>query len=587
MSSEDLRAAKPRSGGSTFTDSVRVVPGHCDLYGKRARQRDLVRLVERYPAFEWLSFLSRVQNMLWGPRTGEKDWFAPVFAGALSEDIRRRLREFERASPKTMRLGLFFERQLSTLQELVILYAPEEGTRKLDNESGRDDFGRALFMTRDAMIARRRLSSGIHTIGAYAYQDYLRSCLTNPLIFAARAYDFYGLGHTSQSQELNKYLELFSQATNVGARDFLLGALRTLIFELREPADLASGWSPVHRPGQLKNPIERRMVEAFQAVRMKPLQEVRTLITLRERRRPIRDWNLIALSEAPLIEFPNRGAFVINHTALGRTMFDGVRHAILGAALAKRLPSPFDDPASVNSLFTGLFEQYVARILEASAPNRTIRIPAANDMKRADLIVWYSDKVLVVECKGGSLPAVDNHKYMDLIERKRWLERIGLAKATAQIASTVDALRSGALKCLGMPNFDWTITPVVPVIVTLEPIPHIPRSWETLFGSLDRRFRRLRSAGPVGRLRILSTDEIEMVPGLHGIDDFATILLKWGASPTEYELPWTVFLHRNDVKFSGETMSSRAVKMWRILASDLGLNPDLLGPARRPSGATV
>ncbi|MCZ6755130.1 MAG: hypothetical protein O7E49_07445, partial [Gemmatimonadetes bacterium] len=47
-----------------------VTPAFSDLFGRSPTMDELLGIIRRYPVAEWLSYLSRIQNLLGGDRVG-------------------------------------------------------------------------------------------------------------------------------------------------------------------------------------------------------------------------------------------------------------------------------------------------------------------------------------------------------------------------------------------------------------------------------------------------------------------------------------------------------------------------------------
>ncbi|MGD2109891.1 MAG: hypothetical protein PVI86_10920, partial [Phycisphaerae bacterium] len=578
---------------SRFTRQMAVIPRYRDLFRRTPSERDLLRTVRRYPVGEWLSFLSRFQTMLGPDRSADPQYMGAVLHGAMSQDIRDRLLAFEKKARRGVTLRLFYERQLATLQQYAILHAPETGNGTFNTERGRHDLGRALLITWDLMGAGRREKGALSTLLATVIHDQMRMCLFSGGQYAARAWYFYELMKKNRSKEVRQYLNLFRQATGVNARDAIMGGLCEVIREdTRDPKDIAQGWLAVPAPAVCQNPLEARVLRASAKVRQHGVAEIRTFIRQLEGSRRIRDWNLIALSKSPIADLGQQRAFVLNQTALGRSLFDGVRHAILTAALDKRLPPPFTNAKAVGGLYGVLFERYVTGVLRHVFPNQVIKVKRETKDKRCDLVVWFPDKVMLVEVKGEHFTAKDHASYMSLDKRHDELRNIGIPKAVAQLTATVQALRRGVLTPRGLPDYDWTITPIVPVIVTDERTPQAPGTWDHLYESFDLPFEKLRAAGPIGRLRLLAVDEIEIFPDVAYTTDLATLLLQWGASSQHRDLTWAAHLEDSGIKTSGRFIPMRFFEAMQSLAVRLGLDPAKLtapddGKAEAPTSRIV
>ncbi len=432
-------------------------------------------------------------------------------------------------------------------------------------------------MTMDIMCAGRPVSNTKELLLPIAIQDQIRMCLTPAREYAARAFHFYEVERNERSPEVAKYLELFYLATGVSGVDCILGGLDHTIREAaRDFDEIASCWHAVPRASLCENPKEAEVLHAYEAVRMRSLRGLRALIREREEDRPIRDWNLIALAQAPICDLGDMGAFVLNHTVLGRSLFDSVRHAILTAAREGRLPSPYTNEKAVGELYGKIFESYVYSIFQAAHPHQTFRIPEAHGEQRADLLVWFPDKLIVAEVKGVHFVGLRHASYLSIDERRGELNRIGMPNAVNQIASTIRAIRAGEVSAPSMPSYDWTTTPIVPLVVTEELMPQVLWCWETFYAPMTNPLEELTGGGPVGKLRFLTIDEVETVQDLSAPIDLGTLLYRWGGNPDYTEHTWDQFLAAQEVSYQNRFIAKNYRSMMRFLARRLDLDESLL-----------
>jgi hypothetical protein len=557
-----------------FLSQLCTVPTHKDLFGREAIFSDLIILLKKYPVTEWLSFLSRMQNILAADKFERTERIQRVICGTMGPTVRKKLEESGFLDQKHNRITksrLYYERQMSTLQQLAVLHAPEIGTSKIETNKGRDDLSTALLMTMDIMSADRPLSSTIESLLAIAIQDQIRMSTTPAPMYAARALHFYELDQDQQSKEVSDYLELFEKATGVSAVNFILGGLDIIAWEeTRSLDEIAKAWHTVPRLNEHENPKEAEILSAYKAVRMKTLSDLRVLIREREKDRPVRDWNLVALSQAPICDLGDMGAFVLNHTALGRSLFDSVRHAILTAALEKRLPKPYTNEKAIGRLYGKIFESYVFSLFKSAYPERVWAIPEDNRKKRSDFLIWFPDKVIVVEAKGTHFIGLDHVSFLSIDKRRKELEKIGIPNAINQLESTISAIRRQDIVSPSMPSYDWTITPIVPVIVTEEQMPLVPGCWDVFYGPFCAKLDGLTAAGPLAKLRLLTIRDVERLPDMQAPHDLATMLIRWGSDPSLMELTWGSFLSKQGVNFQRFFIPGRFCEMMKYFARRLG-----------------
>ncbi len=562
---------------STLKKQIQVIPGYRDVFRRMPTEEDLLEIVRRYPVKEWLNYLSRFQNVFWGRRSRDPEQIRSVYYGALSKELRDKIEAFARDSGVEENLVLFYEWQISTLQQFVILHAPSAGNCTFDHEVGRHDLGSALLMTYDLMDLGRDHDGQLEGLLPSIIQDRIRMSTTAAERFAVRALHFYDLRNEAPASCIAKYLKLYTTATGVDARDAILGCLCEVIREkTRDCTELAHGWHAVPHPDQCENPLEARILQASAEVRWGTLDDIREAIRQFDAHHPIRDWSLIALSKYPIVDLGEMGAFVLNHTALGRSLFDGIRHSILTAALDGHLPRPFDTEAAVGDLYGNVFQRYVTDLLRHFLRHQVVEIPEGPE-ERCDLLISYPDKVILAEVKGRHYIAKRHSSHLPLSQRhEELLCSSGIPKAVDQIASTIGLLRRGTLTFPGLPAYDWTTTPIIPVIITEEEAPQAPFLWERLYKPFNRPLEALQGAGPIVRLRFLSIDEVETLPEVESQIDLATLMYRWAANVEYHELPWLAYLDATGTRTTGRVIHDRFVEAMSFLTERLDLDVEPL-----------
>lgn len=552
---------------------ILVMPTYSSIFGCRPTLKELIDIIKQIPLIEWLSFLSRIQSVVGADRFQDQKNQLSVFHGVFNKRLQNLILDFQNKRSKPKNLYICYERQLSTLQQLVILHAPVQGDGSLQNDKTRENLGLALLMVMDLMGPNGQ-NDDLDDIIAGIVQQQIRMADTPYWIYPARAFRFYELETDQPGNKVRTYLSLFEKAEGVTAHDFLLGGLIVAVQEItRSLQDQANSWQRVLPSDQRKNFHEKRFLGAFEKIRCASIEKVRTTITKLENGLSVSDWNLISLSRFPLVTFPQAGTFIINLTVLGRSLFDGVRHAILTAVSEKRLPDTFNSVRRVGGLYGQVFEKYVQHLLETTFPERVVKIPENDLPGNADFLIFFPGKIVVVEAKSEHFVAKHHYKLMTIQERRSEIESVGLKKAVRQIESTIKALRNFHLKPLSLGYYDWTITPIIPLVVTDEEYPLFPQCWKLLYEEVEKPLTLLRDGvGPLGRLRILSLDEVEMLPNLTGSIDFATLLLQWGSDPSKFEYTFRNYLLSCNHHLSNNFMWKRWHEVCQILADRLGFD---------------
>jgi len=550
-----------------------VLPAHKDLFEREATLPELIERLKKYPVIEWLSFLARIQSMLRADNMTDVERMQRVLCGTCSPEVQEKLKEFESRLPQGARPALYYERQLSTLQQLAVLHAEDSGTATLDSADGHHDLSMALLITIDLMMAGHPAPSEARLPLPNLIQDQIRTSMTPAIEYAARAVYLFELNRDEPSDDVSTYFGLFKDATGVSAVDCILGGLVNVILEgNRTFEEIANGRHAAPRSDRFDTPQATEIVAAYDAVRMKPLSELRDMIKHHEEDRPIRDWNLIAISRAPVCDFGDRGRFVINHTVLGRSLFDSLRHEILTAALRNGLEEPYTNEKAIGQLYGDIFEPYIQQLFETAFPGQVYRIPEDANEKRAVLLIWFPDMVVLVEVKGEHFRACSHASFLSIEERLAELKEKGLRKAIRQLASTVQAIRRGDIRAPSMPPYDWTVKRIIPVIVTEEQMPWVYGCWDAFYGPLCTGLEKLKPMGPISELRLLTVTEVEHLPGVELGHDFATMLARWAADRNWMEFTWGAFLTAQGISLQSHFMSARFVETIKLLAQRLGID---------------
>jgi len=170
------------------------------------------------------------------------------------------------------------------------------------------------------------------------------------------------------------------------------------------------------------------------------------------------------------------------------------------------------------------------------------------------------------------------------VERHAELAKIGMPNAINQLASTIRAIRAGKVTAPSMPSFDWTMTPILPVIVTEERMPQVPGCWDAFYGEMSEPLDELAGAGPLSKLRMLNIDDVETIADLESSDDLGAMFMRWGADSTVTELPFRSFMATQDARLRRRFVPDRYWETMQFLARRLGLDERMV---ERPDGPEV
>lgn len=551
-----------------------VAPTFLEVYGRVPAEDELRAIVHKYSAIEWLSFLSRLQTVFADERVDDVGCQEAVLRCALSAKFRRAFEQFRKFSVgKGVRVGLFFERQLATLQQYALMHANCNGLGSLGSEEGRDDLATALLMTLDLMSPPADGEAPADNL-AIRIQSQIRMSLLCSSVYIGRSLDFYQLDNPSPSRELQNYLGLFRDLTGHSAEDFVFGGLTVAIVEESHFHNGHFGeWHAVPNPTKVPKEEQARCVSAFYQTRCGELDEIRAVAQQRDGSRRVSDWNLIAMSTAPVIKLDELGYFVLNLTAVGRSLFDGVRYSLIKGAVDGCL-GPDWTPQRLGQLYGDIFEDFAGRVLRHRFGERAVKLDPEG-RQRADFAILCANCVAIVEIKAEHYLGSEHASFQTVDERREELRRVGLPKAIEQIGHTIDDVRADRVSSFraAFPGFaaDWTSFPIVPIFITENRLPQVHGCWQELYEPLLQPLRDRRAAGPITPLRILSIDDLEIVPGIGGEYDFGKLCMNWGNDPDFVDAMLWSYLAARGIPTDRSFVRRRFVRAAQLLVDKVGL----------------
>ncbi|MCC6221500.1 MAG: hypothetical protein IT291_09705 [Deltaproteobacteria bacterium] len=495
-----------------------------------------------------------------------------VVAGIFSARGCDALRQWCKNNPENAQSAYVVgERQVSILQELAFLHAPErlEG-RAFGKE---EDFS----VLTDALLI---VTDVIHEYEGVANEDMIAIGAHNHATFNdavsyrsfSRAVEFYEIGRMEKSSEVSHYEKLFIAETGCVFDDFVLGGVCFAMHQEREnPEQIHEGWHAVRAPEQCMNPKEREIVQAYVNSRCGTVEQIRSAIRTFEKDRLPRDFNLIALARYPIVNFKGR-LYVLSPNAVGRGLFDGPRHIVTTAALKRG----DDELKRVGGAYGQVFQSYILAALHGKFGDRLIVIPNETHPNHADCMLLFQNSVVVIEIKSEHFVSKE---HSTLLTRKQRIEQIrdtGIGKSINQIAATIDSLRKGEFtKTLNVPRYDWTITTVVPLVFADEEFPMFPLFWEALYQEMEKPLSDFNNgAERVTKLRIMSHDELDLLEDLAAGKDLGEVLILWANDPKGYDLTFKNFLLAQNFSIGITVRVQKICEAFKILATRLGLNLD-------------
>lgn len=495
---------------------IKILIGYKELYGEEKNLEDLIEIIEKYSLIHLLSYLSRIQSAVAGDRISIESHIHEVVRGVIAKSVVEKLESWiiDRGHNKED-VFLVSHRQVATLQQLAIVHSKEIETELIASESFFLDFTNALLITSDLLEAKTEDLSDLYI------QLFYRNSSVPFWIYFGRAFKLYGLDG-SRTDKLNDYFKLFYDATNVNAEDAILGGLCIALQESNKGSvERESGWHSVVKSEE-RHGTEKRCVEAFEKIALGKSSAIVDDIQRFEKGLSVEEYNLITMSKFPLIEMSDNNYYVINLSYLGRCLTDGVYHTVLSYALKTEKSA-----ARVNGIYGEIFEFYVEKLLKECFEARLIKIP--DSLGFADYLVVYENRVLVLEVKHGRLNEISLYKCKSVDERKKDLRKASIYKAGGQLRKTVAELRTNDdLRTLLPFKYDWTVTPIVPLIVTELPYPQDRLVYDELYGDVAESLAQLKDGrGIMEKLGLLSVQDVETLLSLKDRFNVGELANKW------------------------------------------------------------
>lgn len=555
--------------------SLKLLLGYCDLFDRRLSLPDLTKLIKCYPLEQWLNFLSRIQLTIAEDRLSEMDAQRDVVAGMFSARVCDALTKWCEQNPdKAHAAFVVCERQVSILQELAFLHAPEQLDGKGFNSD--EDFAvltDALLITTDLMHDYSGPNENDMAVIGIHNQVVLQQS-TSWQTFS-RAVDFYEIGTAIKSPETKEYGALFQGIIGASIDDYVLGGVCCAMQQQSLTKEqIHAGWYAIRTPTECQNEKERDIVKAYSSCRVGTVTEIRKAVEKFEKNNVPRDFNLIALSQYPVVDL-NGHYYVLSLSSLGRSLFDGAKHVVLTAALKRG----DDELKRVGGIYGKIFQRYSLDLLKSQFGDRLLVIPSDDRTKLADCLILFTSSVAVVEIKSERFISTEHFKLLSRDERIQQIKKTGIEKSVEQISNTIELLRRGELSAtLDLPQLDWTITPIIPLVITEEDFPTPLLFWNEIYDEIQSRLRLLDGgAGRAVRLRILSIDEVELAQDVTDSKDFGTTLCKWANDEKGYDLTFKNFLLSHAFSIGNAARVKQLVAAHKALAARLGFNPDDIG----------
>ncbi len=491
---------------------------------------ELLAIVRRHKCEQWLSFLSRAQTLIMDPHTTNPQRQVEFMQMLVSTRIQRKLTELVRSDPNGDRFLFVTPDILGILQELVVLYAPLDGSRPFENEDDFDDFGRAVLIVAETLHGGRIAPSLGEVVFEVAQQS--DRVQRDPIWqLVSRALWQFELESDCPSAEAAWFRDEFLKATGVELCRYFLGGLIVLIREMVKSSDqLYRAWIGVHAHHASEK--ESSLVEDYLSVRAASIETLR--ITVQETEKvdnALRNWTLIPLQKYPIIRFSDGGCYVLHPGAVVNSLLDGFYFAILDSY--RRLSDIKQRQGCIELLgskFGLLVENYVCAVLRDTFGDRLLKLPPSpeKNRRRCDFAVIYPNKVILIEIKTSRFTAAryECQEPSDLQER---LRKIDLPGAVQQLVHTIEDLRAFRIAEPQLKNIDWTTTAIIPLVLNEENLPAVPFAWNQYYIQYDSELQRLKTgAGTIGHLRFLSPEDLFYVSEITKGDEFARELLCWG-----------------------------------------------------------
>lgn len=486
-----------------------VTPSYYALFGSKPKMDRLIKYLKRYSVNEWLSYTSRfcttfaVKGV--NDDTAQRECLSAVTTKSFAKSLDKWAASL---NPQPKYIAIFNERQLGIVQQLAMLYSPENGASFNSNTTYKD-------FTRVCMIVNNFLEekTDLNDIKASYVQSMIFSNLYSVSFwtYLVRAQKFYQLDKEYKDPKIREYLSLFESETGIDASDFIAGGMCVSLTELNKSLeDHIRGWFHIASPQDDKSIIIARCLNSFIGFRSATIEELRSDIGKMDAKFPIESYSLLPLLKKPLVKLSNGLPYVLSATGVGRALFDGIYHANLSSALKEKDKVKKEQSVRrINGLYGDIFEIYIKAVLEEIFGNKFFKINQDDFPGFVDFIVIGKSELLLIEVKSSRFLAREHYRALTLLERKVELNETGLPHALKQLNKTILAIREAKQINKDVDGNQIKEFKIIPITVTEEFFPSHDFLWEEIYSESDHSLNYNGKKDNIGYLRMMCVNDLE------------------------------------------------------------------------------
>jgi hypothetical protein len=552
-------------------DDAGVVLTYEDFYGEMPTLDALIAILTKFSADDWLCQLARLSVLLGGENSRRPQWANAFLVNFTPPDKVGEINAwFAKHQSQGITATVPSERDIGILIELAILHAPPSAARRMEFPADSKVVFDALLMVTSLSQPRLDGVSASKEIASICATMWVRSLCPDPVALASHGYHLFEVLKSQRSAKAAEWASIFKMATGQTIDDYFAGGV-SIIAQLlsQSPQDIGSCWTSIYDPKHLvKTSSIKKPLEAYCCLRASSLMELKRSIDEEETNKTdIGAYNLIALKRSPLVEYADTIYPLYLH-GIATSVLDGVYHAVIPSA---------EDDNSVNArkriggIFGTLYEQDILNILTLGFGDRVLRNPVRTDNAKeaADAVLLCDQGLIVFQIKGCHVPVQTRFLLRTPSTLQELFQRVGLTRATEQLAQTTEACRQGVVQ--GIPEY-WSRadTFIQPIIVTYERVPEISlvrAEIEALTSTAcDRQTRK-----PI----LVCSDDVERLTSLPPGETLWGLTTEYISDQGYRSRCFHNFLNRKGVK-GGELFVERRRAMLRTVAQHLGFDPAAL-----------
>lgn len=451
-------------------DQLQISLGHSAIFGREINLQEIIAIIARYPAFQWLDLAAKIESFLCIKRDDIPNPQTFLVKNLFPSSTQRRLNG--RSADQML---CFSPGQLNFFRKLAIGYGQNDGS-EIEIPIPLADISKVFLGVQDLHNQFDKLENDdLEKFSQFAIRNgYLNGWLDFVSAFCRAGMMCTVCGKNVSLKEGKSFAEYFSDRAGMSAERVmsLSFALASLFFQKKEQVfwqttiiNPNTYFENLVVESEEADAVMQSMIVDFEDLKMTILSK----INQEPRETPI-GYDLSPFRKTPLIRLNNGKIVCANLSCL----LEKATQNIFWFSKDKAKQLSKSEAISLTSYRGELFEEYVkelCRIMENK--NKALSfsyIPSnstADHEEVGDSILVQGDKIIIIEAKSRQFKeefkSTGDWKYDDQFEK----ELIG--KAAKQIQAAADKIRRGEVN--HVLNLPTNLQRIYPVIITYESIP--------------------------------------------------------------------------------------------------------------------